>query len=180
MREQVRRLRTLVEDLLEVFRLDSGIEVAEPEVVDTATVTRRAIERSGVAADLHVAKAGPAWCDPRRVERVVANLVVNAQRHGGMPIDVTVDGRTIRVRAHGPGYPDGMTLPDGEGLAEGGDGDARGLGLTIAARQARLIGATIRLSNAEGGGAQADVTLAAPPQDSPPGVATDHPVPGDS
>jgi len=162
-REQVQRLRILVEDLLEVFRLDSGIEAAEPRRVDTATVARRAVERSGVDATVHVVGTETSWCDPRRVERIISNLVINAMRHGGLPIDVTVDGRSISVRDHGPGYPDGMTLPDGEGLAEGGERSPRGLGLTIAARQARLIGATIRLANADGGGAQADVTLAAPP-----------------
>ncbi len=160
-REQVQRLRTLVEDLLEVFRLDSGIEVAEPEVIDTEVVTRRAVERSGVDARVRVVRVARAWCDPRRVERVIANLVVNAHRHGGLPIDVTVDGLTIRVRDHGPGFPEGMALPDGEGLTEGGHRAPRGLGLTIAARQARIIGASIRLSNAEDGGAQADVTLTA-------------------
>ncbi|WP_428837262.1 ATP-binding protein [Streptomyces coeruleofuscus] len=40
--------------------------------------------------------------DPRRVERILANLAANALRHGAPPVEVEVDGPVVRVRDRGP------------------------------------------------------------------------------
>ncbi|CAM5393330.1 two-component sensor histidine kinase [Streptomyces xanthochromogenes] len=99
--------------------------------------------------------------DVRRLERIVANLIANARRHGAEPVEVTVDGTSVRVRDHGPGFPERL-LKDGPrrfvtGAKERGQGT--GLGLTIALGQAQVVGARVTLSNAEGGGALAVVSL---------------------
>ncbi|WP_240361884.1 HAMP domain-containing sensor histidine kinase [Streptomyces sp. MBT27] len=99
--------------------------------------------------------------DARRLERIVANLIANARRHGAEPVEVTVDGTSVRVRDHGPGFPERL-LQDGPrrfvtGAKERGQGT--GLGLTIALGQAQVVGARVTLSNAEGGGALAVVSL---------------------
>ncbi|MFI5700491.1 ATP-binding protein [Streptomyces xanthochromogenes] len=99
--------------------------------------------------------------DVRRLERIVANLIANARRHGAEPVEVTVDGTSVRVRDHGPGFPERL-LEDGPrrfvtGAKERGQGT--GLGLTIALGQAQVVGARVTLSNAEGGGALAVVSL---------------------
>ena len=46
--------------------------------------------------------------DPRRLERILGNLLANAARHGKPPIEVTVEGRVLRVRDHGPGFPEAL------------------------------------------------------------------------
>ncbi|SCE41622.1 Histidine kinase-, DNA gyrase B-, and HSP90-like ATPase, partial [Streptomyces sp. DfronAA-171] len=43
--------------------------------------------------------------DPRRLERILGNLLANAARHGQGPVEVTVEGRVVRVRDHGSGFP---------------------------------------------------------------------------
>jgi signal transduction histidine kinase len=82
--------------------------------------------------------------DPRRLERVLFNLLANAGRHGKPPIEVTVEGRVIRVRDHGPGFPEDL-LAEGPSRFRTGSkdraGHGHGLGLTIAAGQARVLGA---------------------------------------
>ncbi|MFI6682145.1 ATP-binding protein [Streptomyces sp. NPDC050485] len=101
--------------------------------------------------------------DARRLERIVANLIANARRHGSGPVEVAVDGTSVSVRDHGPGFPERL-LRDGPqrfvtGVQERGQGT--GLGLTIAMGQAQVIGARVALRNAADGGALAVVTLPA-------------------
>ncbi|MFI1419078.1 ATP-binding protein [Streptomyces sp. NPDC020731] len=94
--------------------------------------------------------------DPRRLERVLFNLLANAARHGRPPIEVTVEGRVIRVRDHGPGFPEAL-LAEGPSRFRTGSADragrGHGLGLTIAAGQARVLGARLTFRNVRPPGA---------------------------
>ncbi|MFF4449341.1 sensor histidine kinase [Streptomyces sp. NPDC001502] len=164
LRARVRDLRGLVEDLLEISRLDAGAEAPVRARVPLAAVVAEAVARTGLDTEVGVAEAPDAptvKTDPRRLERIVGNLVVNAHRHGRTPVRVTVEGRTVVVRDHGPGFPADLLL-DGPrrfrtGATERGAG--HGLGLTIALGQARVLGAELRLDNAPDGGAVATLRL---------------------
>ncbi|MDT0449436.1 sensor histidine kinase [Streptomyces hesseae] len=167
LRARVRDLRGLVEDLLEISRLDAGAEQPVCARVPLGAVVSEAVARTGFDAEItvvgaqHAEDATTVETDPRRLERIVGNLVVNAHRHGDTPVRVTVDGRTVVVRDHGPGFPSDLLI-DGPrrfhtGAAERGSG--HGLGLTIALGQARLLGAELRLDNAPDGGAVASLRL---------------------
>ncbi|MFJ6700167.1 sensor histidine kinase [Streptomyces sp. NPDC091272] len=164
LRARVRDLRGLVEDLLEISRLDAGAELPVRARVPLGAVVAEAVARTGLDTALAVGQGEPpVETDPRRLERIVGNLVANAHRHGGAPVRVTVDGRTVVVRDHGPGFPPDL-LRHGPrrfhtGAAERGSG--HGLGLTIALGQARLLGAELRLDNAADGGAIATLRLPA-------------------
>lgn len=160
-RARVRDLRALVEDLLEISRLDAGAEQPVRARVPLGEVVSEAVLRTGLDTEVSTAGPGTVETDPRRLERIVGNLVVNAHRHGAIPVRVTVEGRTVVVRDHGPGYPRDLLL-DGPrrfhtGAADRGLG--HGLGLTIALGQARLLGAELRLANAADGGAVATLRL---------------------
>ncbi|MEU0807695.1 HAMP domain-containing sensor histidine kinase [Streptomyces sp. NPDC005970] len=178
-RDRVRVLSTLVEDLLEISRLDAGAERADPSPCPLGALVAEAVARTALDVRLGTgpgaeegAGDGPTvWTDPRRMERIVANLVVNAHRHGRSPVEVTVDPdrRTVTVRDHGPGYPDDL-LRDGPqrfrtGARERGRG--HGLGLTIALGQAEVIGAALAFSNAPDGGAVATLRLPEGPEAAP-------------
>jgi signal transduction histidine kinase len=162
-RERVAALRALVEDLLEISRLEQGGEQVRLEPVDLGALVRLTLEARGSDTEVAVAlgEHAPVASDPRRLERIVSNLLDNASRHGGAPITVRVEDHVITVRDSGPGFPQELLhdgpVPFRTGAAERGTGT--GLGLTIAAAQATALGARLRLENLPEGGAQASVVL---------------------
>ncbi|RSS79813.1 HAMP domain-containing sensor histidine kinase [Streptomyces sp. WAC06614] len=161
-RDRVAALRTLTEDLLEVARLDAHCEQPALETHPVGPLVASIVRRSGVTAEVHGAHQQTlVRTDRRRLERILANLLANARRHGGGPVEVHVDDRRITVRDHGPGYPDRLLRHGPQrfltGAAERGQGT--GLGLTIALGQAQVIGARTTLSNAPDGGATAELLL---------------------
>ncbi|MER6126758.1 two-component system sensor histidine kinase CseC [Streptomyces sp. NPDC001795] len=148
--DRAKAMRTLVEDVLEVARLDGASERAElQDIMLGEFVTRRVAAKD---ADIEVRVIHESWVttDPRRLERVLFNLLANAARHGKPPIEVSVEGRVIRVRDHGPGFPEEL-LSDGPQRFRTGRSDrsgaGHGLGLTIAAGQARVLGARLTFRN---------------------------------
>ncbi len=162
-RDRVGVLRALVEDLLEISRLDAGAERADHVPVPLGRVVEESVRRTGLPARVEVTAQSVADTDPRRLDRIIANLVANAHRHGRPPVEVSVCGTTIVVRDHGPGFP-GTLLAEGPrrfrtGARERGRG--HGLGLTIALGQAQVIGAALDFANAPDGGAVATVRLEA-------------------
>ncbi|WP_420718831.1 sensor histidine kinase [Streptomyces sp. NRRL F-5755] len=171
LRGRVRDLRGLVEDLLEISRLDAGAERPVRARVPLGAVVCEAVARTGLRTEVTVPEAAAdrtVETDPRRLERIVGNLVVNAHRHGEPPVEITVEDRTVVVRDHGSGFPADL-LRNGPrrfqtGAAERGTG--HGLGLTIAMGQARLLGAGLDLENAPDGGAVAILRLPSPPSGS--------------
>ncbi|MGW4804364.1 ATP-binding protein [Kitasatospora sp. NPDC004272] len=170
-RDRVRALRDLTEDLLEVSRLDSGADAPELADLPLGPLLARVLAAGGGAVgggvELRVVADAVVSTDPRRLDRVLANLLANAQRHGRPPVVVTVEGGTVTVRDHGPGFPEEV-LREGPrrfrtGARERGGG--HGLGLTIAQGHARAIGAELRLSDHPDGGALARLVLPGPRAD---------------
>ncbi|MGW0518758.1 sensor histidine kinase [Crossiella sp. NPDC003009] len=161
-RDRIKALRGLVEDVLEVARLDTATERAELTELDLLTFLRRRV--TAVIPEAEVSgESETVLTDPRRLERILVNLLHNARRHGQPPIEVTVSGRTLRVRDHGPGFAPDL-LRDGPSRFRTGASDrgsGHGLGLTIALAQTKVLGGTLTLTNAEDGGAQATLELPA-------------------
>ncbi|MER6027504.1 two-component system sensor histidine kinase CseC [Streptomyces sp. NPDC001851] len=148
--DRAKAMRTLVEDVLEVARLDGASERAElQDIMLGEFVTRRVAAKDPDIA-VRVVHESQVTTDPRRLERVLFNLLANAARHGRPPIEVTVEGRVIRVRDHGPGFPEEL-LAEGPSRFRTGSkdraGTGHGLGLTIAAGQARVLGARLTFRN---------------------------------
>ncbi|MFB7517517.1 two-component system sensor histidine kinase CseC [Streptomyces sp. NPDC056144] len=152
-RDRAQAMRTLVEDVLEVARLDSASERAElQEIALGEFVERRVRGLRGADPEVVVRVVHDSWVntDPRRLERILGNLLTNAAKHGKPPVEVTVEGRVIRVRDHGPGFPEAL-LKEGPSRFRTGTSDragqGHGLGLTIAAGQARVLGARLTFRN---------------------------------
>ncbi|MFS4096869.1 two-component system sensor histidine kinase CseC [Streptomyces sp. AF1A] len=148
--DRAKAMRTLVEDVLEVARLDGASERAElQDIMLGEFVARRAAAKDPDVV-VRVVHESEVTTDPRRLERVLFNLLANAARHGRPPIEVTVEGRVIRVRDHGPGFPEEL-LAEGPSRFRTGSkdraGQGHGLGLTIAAGQARVLGARLTFRN---------------------------------
>ncbi|MGZ3420786.1 MAG: hybrid sensor histidine kinase/response regulator [Polyangiales bacterium] len=117
MQRSTARLARLVDDLLVVSRATVGQIELTPEETDLDSIVRGVVERAqgdaaktGSALSLRVDGPVRGLWDRLGVERVVANLLSNALKHGaGGPVEVTVDAEgndaTIAVRDHGPGVP---------------------------------------------------------------------------
>lgn len=162
-KERAGRVRDLMEDVLEVARLDDGTEQADIHTVQAGTLAQRAVRAATAdrTVDVSVRTIADAWVetDPRRVERVLTNLVTNALRHGQEPVVVEVDGARIAVSDHGPGFPDDLVAHGPQRFRTGAQGKGLGLGLTIAVGQAQVLGAHLTFTRATDGGARAVLDL---------------------
>ncbi|MFJ9825681.1 ATP-binding protein [Streptomyces sp. NPDC101160] len=161
-RDRVRAMRSLTEDLLEISRLDAGTERVDLAVHDLGPLAERVVRASGTDTEVRVVRDARVETDRRRLERVLGNLVANAHRHGAPPVVLTVDGPVVTVRDHGAGFPAYLLESGPQRFRTESGGKGHGLGLTIAAGQAEVIGAGLVFGNArrtEGGGAVARLTL---------------------
>jgi signal transduction histidine kinase len=159
-RERVSRLHTLVEDLLEISRLENGAVTADLRWVDVDAFVRSLVARRP-DVEVDAPDAVRAFTDPRRLERIIDNLLDNSARHGAPPVVVAVRGRAVVVSDSGPGFATDMLARATERFATGDTarGHGIGLGLSIAAAQARVLGGSLRVANRPEGGAEVTVEL---------------------
>lgn len=116
-RNNTLRLQNLVDDLLDLSRLESGGWVAEREPVDVAELAREVYRNlpalEGQDREFLVEGGGVALADPSGLVQIFRNLFENAVRHTGPGGSIQVevepgpgDGRlTIRVTDDGEGIP---------------------------------------------------------------------------
>jgi signal transduction histidine kinase len=147
-KERARALAHLVEDLLEVMRLDAGAETAMAQQFDLVRLVGDVARDRLPDAELDLPVTLRIESDPRRLERVLVNLMENARRYGAAPFRVVVDGEamTITVRDSGPGF--GAFLEraaDRFAMASRDRGGGTGLGLAIAEGQSRVLGGELEL-----------------------------------
>ncbi|MEV6825070.1 HAMP domain-containing sensor histidine kinase [Amycolatopsis sp. NPDC051102] len=166
---ETHRLVRLVEDLMEVARLDAGTAQLRVEEVDVAGAVRDCLRARGRLDRVEVvAPEGISLrLDRRRLDVIVANLVGNALRHGEPPVRVIVSeaGEDVRIEVtdRGPGLPahvvphvfDRFYKADAARTRTPGSG----LGLAIALENARLHGGDLTAGNADGGGARFVLSL---------------------
>ncbi|MFJ7270532.1 sensor histidine kinase [Streptomyces sp. NPDC099050] len=154
-------LHLLTEDLLEISRLDSGVERADLARVELGRAVERAAASTRLPVVVRIERDAVVLTDRRRLDRILANLLVNAHKHGRPPIEVTVTGPLVTVRDHGPGYPAELIEQGPRRFRTGdpGRGRGHGLGLTIAAGQAEVLEIELRFSNAPDGGAVTTLLL---------------------
>ncbi|MGW0366609.1 sensor histidine kinase [Streptomyces sp. NPDC002990] len=159
--DRLQALHRLTEDLLEISRLDSGIERADLARVELGHAVERAVTGTRLPATVRVLRDAVVLTDRRRLDRILANLLVNAHHHGRPPVEVTVDGPVVRIRDHGPGYPAELIEQGPQRFRTGdpGRGRGHGLGLTIAAGQAAVLDIALTFANAPDGGAVTTLRL---------------------
>lgn len=164
----VRRLRVLVDDLMEVSRFDAEAEHPAVEPVDLGRVVTGSVAARLPEAALAIPpEPVVVETDPRRLDRILGNLLDNARAHApGAPVEVTLaralEGAVIVVADRGPGVP-AAALPrlfdrffKADPSRRGG---SSGLGLAIAAEHAALLGGDLRARRRPGGGMLFSLTL---------------------
>jgi signal transduction histidine kinase len=165
-----RKIDRLIDDLLDLDRIDRGQLRPQREATDVGELARRVIrEGTGFGAHPVRVQADPVEVevDPARVERIVDNLLLNATRHTppGTPIYVTVeartDGITLTVEDEGPGVPDELKEVLFEPFRQGESSSGRGvgIGLSLVQRFAEIHGGGAKIEDREGGGARFVVDL---------------------
>ena len=176
-----RHLRELVNDVLDISRLESGkAEVVSeavrlPELVGELFDTLRPVAE-GAGSGLRLMPHGNVpvvHTDPRRVRQILMNLLSNALKFGeGSPVWVHLGtgrggGAVIEVTDGGPGiaeedqariWDEFVQLDRGDNLA-GPSREGTGLGLPIARRLATVIGASLDVSSTLGVGTTFRLTL---------------------
>ncbi len=161
---ELRRFQRMVDDLLEISRVDTGSAELSLDEVEVGELVREAAQAAGVGADLvdiDPAVAGLRLrVDKRRIERVVANLVDNAAQYAGGVTGLTVepapDGVRLVVIDHGPGVAAGERERIFERFYRGhtsgrrGATEGTGLGLSLVAEHVRLHGGRVWVESGVG------------------------------
>ena len=184
----------LVNDTLELSRIESGKMVLEPQALNlraladtVVTALRPSAELKNVrlTAELSRCPATPVWLDKLKVEKILVNLLSNAVKFtpaGGTvslsagPPEPPAEGRNCRIVVEDTGI--GMNaefLPriyepfTQERRAEAAAGT--GLGLSIVKKLVDLMGGEIRVRSAPGRGTRFTIDLTLRPADSGPAPA---------
>jgi len=149
---QSERLNELVENLLDLSRLETESLRITPVEID---LRPRILDLVEVVCDrpedviVHVPRELTVIADAAALDRIVSNLLANAERHGAPPIELTATAGThhlvIRVEDHGPGVESEFAGSLFDRFTRGSTsfGEGAGLGLSIARAYARAQGGTI-------------------------------------
>ncbi len=168
-RDQVRRLATLVEDLLDQTRADLGDLAFRPRQADLCGVVTSAVEtfRRGKPAAAIVVELPPApltaSVDVGRMEQVLINLLENAVRYSPAGSNVTValacpapTAARIEVRDAGPGLSSEEQARIFDRFVRGAASEGTsglGLGLYLCRAIVEQHGGTIGVDSVPGAGA---------------------------
>jgi len=174
--DQVTRLARTVLDVLELGTITPDTRPQWEDVDVAGLVSDVIVERNHDVALLRTDGDCNAVTDPRRLERIVANLVDNADVHGrGLTaINVVRCGDTISISVddRGPGVLPAEREAIFELFGRGTSsepGNGSGLGLAIVAEQAQVLAAKVKVVDGLSGGARFVVDLDADPRTEQPG-----------
>ncbi len=204
--ESMDRLTRLVENLLDMSRLQAGALSAFPRPVGLEDVLPHALDDLGPAAgpvDLRIPADLPeVSADPGLLERIVVNLIGNALRHGTSAARPLVsasalhDRVELRVVDRGPGVAEAdwehIFVPF-QRLGDRDNSVGVGLGLALSRGLAQAMGGSLNPEHTPGGGLTMVLSLpavrtngtsvpaesAVPPESAEAPVAADTPAPAD-
>jgi signal transduction histidine kinase len=125
-RNNVNRMATLVSDLGDISRIESGnlrLEAREVPVWDVidevVTLTRTQVTQKNQTVTVDIPQELPkAWCDRNRLAQILTNLISNANKYtqegGAIIVHATRDGSMIQIKIEDNGL--GMTPEDQQKL----------------------------------------------------------------
>jgi two-component system sensor histidine kinase KdpD len=181
--ESLDRLAHLVDNLLDMSRLQAGALAVFPRPADLAEIVARSLDDLGPAArvvrvDLPDDLPEVA-VDPGILERVIANLTANALRYSPDGSPPALTGSVLRNRVElrvidrGPGIPedhrDQMFVPF-QRLGDTDNTTGVGLGLALSRGLTEAMGGTLEPDETPGGGLTMTLSLPAVPAPAGPGL----------
>jgi two-component system sensor histidine kinase KdpD len=179
--ESLDRLSHLVDNLLDMSRLQAGALSVFPRPADLAEIVSRSLDDLGPAARTVIVEIPPTLpevqVDPAILERVIANLTANALRYSPdtAPPLLTASALAARVELRivdrGPGIPeadrDRIFVPF-QRLGDTDNTTGVGLGLALSRGLTEAMGGTLEPEDTPGGGLTMTLSLPAAPVPSPP------------
>jgi PAS domain S-box-containing protein len=114
--EQSNRLAHLVDDLMQVSRIDAGRVTLDPRALDVGETLTGLLEQFRTkwgAREIVVSRneVPPVFADPHKLEEILINLIDNAVKYSGegsrVEVSIGTDGPDVKVsvRDHGEGIP---------------------------------------------------------------------------
>lgn len=164
------RLVKLVNDILDIDKLESGQVVFKFKVVDIRPLIEQVVDANLGFADTYLVRLradvhaeGQLWADPDRLSQALTNLISNAIKFsppdGEVVVGVEANGDRFRlsVRDHGEGIPADFKARVFEKFAQADGSSAKktggtGLGLSIVKEIVSRLGGEIAFAEAPGGG----------------------------
>ena len=169
---QVNRLRLLIEQLLDLSRLDASAISIEPQPIGLRALLTEVAAETARDADVRidVAEGLEVHADRLALEQIMGNLVGNALRYGVPPVVVRAQPMDTYLRVSvedgGEGVPPELVPRLFERFERGTVGEGSGLGLSIAQAYARAHGGDLIYDRAETGGARFELILPRAPSSS--------------
>lgn len=165
--QQTKRLFELVENLLDLSRLEADSLLISPVEIG---VRERLEEIAGVVVDgseirIDVAEGLRAVVDAQAFDRILSNLIANAVRHGAPPFLVSAASSSgelaVTIEDRGSGVAEEFVGSLFERFTRGAtsSGNGAGLGLSIAQSYARAHGGSLTYQPAEPHGARFRLVL---------------------
>jgi two-component system sensor histidine kinase KdpD len=175
--ESLDRLVRLVENLLDMSRLQAGVLGTAPQALSVAEAVAKAVADQGVmgrAIDIHIPdELAEVRADPALLERILANVLSNALRYSphSRPPVVTASEHggyvEVRIIDHGPGIPaadrERVFLPF-QRLGDRSNDGGVGLGLALSRGLAEAMGGELDPDTTPGGGLTMTLRLPAADQ----------------
>jgi PAS domain S-box-containing protein len=176
-RDSSMHLLALINDVLDISRIEAGQLRLEIGPVDLPDLLRRRVQAfeaqasaKGLALECRVAEGvGVIQSDAKRIAQIVTNLLSNAVKfteQGRVTLDARVTGAGIEIEVGDTGHgiaaeelPLLFTAFEQLATTRRGNKDGTGLGLAISRHLARALGGDIRVDSAPGRGSQFTVCL---------------------
>lgn len=164
------RLVKLVNDILDIEKLESGQVVFKFRLVEMRPLIEQVVEANRGFADAYLVRLrtdlqsdGELWADPDRLSQALTNLISNAIKFSPPDGEVVVgaersgDGFRLSVRDRGEGIPTGFKSRIFQKFAQADGTSSKktggtGLGLSIVKEIAGRLGGKVGFADAPGGG----------------------------
>ncbi|WP_174615693.1 sensor histidine kinase [Virgibacillus ihumii] len=157
---EVNRLKTIINEMILLAKLDSSQAAYQPEKIRTSDLIQQVMDRTlptvnekGVELTYDEDPESRLYVDQEKLLRALLNITVNAIRHAVSQVNISVEGKTVIIEDDGNGIADDLIPHIFHRFVKGKNGET-GLGLAIARAIIEQSGGKISVEDSELGGAK--------------------------